>query len=488
MPEYLAWILSFLPLEALAVVVLLFPLVSWLMRSGCVRRCGDTQEFLFSSSFGLVTYVCGNIGAGKTTCAAGMANMLSIIKADQAERKVSEIRCLLSGVDFNRVDSVLMEAFAAGQMNTNAVLSFLLDRDPGLASQVEGKYMDTKLYPSSLVSLLRDYIDAYMALARHDYVYCSNRGFYCWATSSWAMPYDPGMIDVKDRHLDRDYSLLRYSTVFEDEKVLSGKVSTNFQGVAKEDGGGDTFFRLIRHFGKGTIHYISTSQDFGRVVKSERELATGIFYIRKRREQGVFGWRTVVGSVLSDLVRRYSVLYDGFSDLVAFHACERFGRLLACFPDAPDDVRGRWEERLARASSVPSLRSSRLRRVLAFLDGLVRCDFADGFVSYRGIYYTCASDVGKTEESAVGQMFDLDLVFPLSWCYGSVDTYSYSLIEDYLVNEADGSPCTGIDFSDDRIPVMTDAQFRRFVDGVLMKNRDKVGRRRNPEGGSPWGG
>lgn len=145
---------------------------------------------------------------------------------------------------------------------------------------------------------------------------------------------------------------------------------------------------------------------------------------------------------------------------------------------------------MERYSLDPSVLASRLRRLLGRLASWKNKDFADGFVSYRGTYYTCASDVGKTKESAVGQVFDVDLVFPLCWCYGSVDTYSFSIVHDVLVNESDSHAYDDIDFSSDGIPCMDDDAFDRFVDSVVSKNDAKLrrssSRRNSGDGDLPY--
>lgn len=485
MPAWEIAVFSLIPVYAFVLFLALLPLVSWIEREAYVGMCVRTKRFVSSPSFGLVTYICGNIGAGKTTCGSGVCNVLSLVKQEQAAFECDRIRNVFHSLDFSHIDVLILAAFRdAHILNTNSILSYLLDHDPSVSSAVLGGYHDTHLYPSSKVSLLRDYIDARLALFRNDYVYFLNRGFYCWPTESWAMGYDPSMIDIKDRHLDRDYSMLRYSVIFEDEKVLSGKVSTSSAKVASEDGGGDTFFRLIRHLGRSTLHYISTSQDFGRVVKSERELATGIYYIRKRRELMPVSFRSIGARFLLDLVRRWQACILDLASCVSSYLSFRSYRLMKCFSDSPKF--SEWKDSYVRHSADPSLRLSRFRKAIARLDDAVDREFADGFVSYTGTYYTSAGDVGRTRDQAVGRVSDVDFVFPLAWCYGSVDTYVFSIVHDYLVNESESAVYDGVDFSDSRIPVLSDDDFLRFVDGVVEKNDRKLGRRRGTHGREPW--
>lgn len=470
-------VLSLIPLYALVVFLLLSPLISYLERSSYIRNCVHTKHFLASSAFGLVTYVCGNIGAGKTTCCSGIANMFSLIKENQASAKMEEIRNLFPKVDFNLVDGFIEQAFHQFHiLNTNSLLSFLLEHDVNLQTEMKHKYVDTRLYPVSKISLLRDYIEADLALLRNNYVYFLRRGFYCWHTDTWAMTYNPRMIDIKDCHSHKDYSILRYSTIFEDEKVLSGKVSTNSNQVSKEDGGGDTFYRLIRHLGKGTLHYIATSQDFGRVVKNERELATGVFYIRKRKELLAVTLKSIGCDILLDLIERWQYLYLLFATVISDYKVRKYSRLVQCWESESSAPVDKWESIIDKNRDRPYLKVSRIRSFICKLKDVKNREFADGFISYRGIYYTCASDVGKAKENAMGQVFDLDLCFPIAWCYGSTDTYAFSIVHDYLVNESESRAYDDVDFSSNKIPEVSDDEFDEFIIGVLSKNKEKMSR------------
>lgn len=326
MPSLPVWewvVICLCPLYAWALFFALNPVVYWFQRKGKADACVRTEDFLSSSAFGLVTYLCGNIGAGKTTCASAICNMLSKVKKQQAIAMANKVQSIMADVDFNEINDVIGLAFFRHQLtNSDAIMNFLLDNDKVLDSKVEGRFYDNRLYPQSYVSLLRDYIDAELALLRDNYVYFNRRKFYCWENDRWAMDYVPSMIDVKDRYESSDYRIQRYSVIFEDEKILSGKSNLNYKDVASENGGGDEFFRLIRHLGKGTIHYISTAQDFNRVVKQERELATGVFYIRKRTEMPLMSLEEIFVNIAYDFIGRYQVFYLGISESIRSGSCK----------------------------------------------------------------------------------------------------------------------------------------------------------------------
>ena len=464
------------PVWALAGFLLLAPLMSWIQRRSLARLCARTEEFLSGPLFGLVTYVCGNIGAGKTTCAAGICNVLSRTKQAQAAARAGEVRRELPGLDFNQVDAAISLAFRSRLTNTDAILSFLFERFPEAEEAVRDRFLDDGLFPRTAVSELRDYVDAVVALERNRYVYFNRRRFYCWTTDTWAMDYEPSMIDMKDRFEARDWRIQRYTVVFEDEKVLSGKVSTNFAEVAREDGGGDSFLRLIRQLGKGTVHYVSTAQDFERVVKQERELATGVFRILGRTEVPVVDLRSVFLDLALEALSRWESFLAPFLDDLAVQRLRVWQGRKERFEEAgvpvPDEVR----ERIRKWSSLPSRRDSRPKRLLSRLEAGRRKAFADGYVTYRGTYYTSAGDVGRPRQECTGRVLDLSLTFPLRYCYGSTDTYAFSILNDYLSLASVGSQ-DFYDPDDHAIPREGDDAFERYFRGVLRK-RTAPSRRR----------
>ena len=54
------------------------------------------------------------------------------------------------------------------------------------------------------------------------------------------------------------------------------------------------------------------------------------------------------------------------------------------------------------------------------------------YINYKGIYYTCADDVGKPREECSSAVIDVDLTFPIRYAFGSSDTYAFSVVNDYL--------------------------------------------------------
>lgn len=468
-------LVSLIPVYALVCFLLLSPLVTYLQRRGLAYGCLRTERFLGGSVFGLVTYICGNIGAGKTTCGAGICNVLSKIKQQQASESIEKVKLILPDLDYNKIDSIISLAFSLKLTNTDAILQFLLEKDEKIKSYVQDKFYDNNLYPISRISLLRDYTDAYLALLRNHYVYFNRRKFYCYVTDTWAMKYTPDMIDLKDRHLSQDWKIQRYSVIFEDEKILSGKVSTNYQEVASEDGGADTFLRLIRQMGKGTIHYISTAQDFERIVKQERELATGIFYIQKRKECPIIDLRSIFNDFALDLLQRWEICIESFVDYFFASRLKLWmkrKRILEENSLPIDEVNSKVEKYSVQFSKKANF----LKKKIAQLTQKQEKYFADGYLTYQGVYYTSASDVGKSKQDCSSLRLDLKLTFPLRYCYGSTDSYAFSIFNDWLSLESIESS-DYYDPADHAIPREKDSDVEDYLNSVVKKRTPKSRRR-----------
>ena len=486
--NYLPWwqslLIFLIPFEALLLFLLLSFLVDYLQRVSKAKACLRTENFLKSSSFGLVTYLCGNIGAGKTTCGSAICNMLSSIKMKQASSMVSKVVNIMSDIDFNGINSFILMAFHDVHLtNSDAIMNYLLEHDKNLSSKIEGRFYDNYLYPTSYVSLFRDYIDAYLSLIRNNYVYFQRRKFYCWVTDNWAMDYLPSMIDIKDRYLSKDYKIQRYATIFEDEKILSGKNNMNYREVASDDGGGDEFFRLIRHLGKGTIHYISTAQDFNRVVKQERELATGVFYVRKRHELPLMCLNEIFVNIAYDFLNRYKVVFFGFKEVIRKKKEDKIKKRLSLISQSKekysynedyvfylDSLQKKLSAEYQEVSKNILLMPSKIKSRLSILERKMTSFFADSYINYKGEYYTCADDVGKEKEQCKSLVISADFCFPLVYSYGSVDTYSFSILNDYLSMVSIHS---GDFYNPDNhdIPFESDETFSAYMKSIVGKNK-----------------
>lgn len=237
---------------------------------------------------------------------------------------------------------------------------------------------------------------------RKNYVYYYNGAFYSFITESKAMPFTPDMINIKDRAISKDYKILKYSIIFEDEKQLSGKLSTNWQSYAKADSGASDFLRTIRHLGKGTIYYITTSQEFGADEIRERKLATSIIYVKRLKKLNPYYLQRFFLSIAKDLIM---YLIDFKGDFRALDDLERFY--------GP---------------------SGTLKRALFIINQKRKLLESRSFLRYKIIKYNSAEDVGKRLALTAFGAEECTLTFPIKYCFGSINTYQFGVIQDYLEN------------------------------------------------------
>lgn len=212
----------------------------------------DTRTYV--SDLKYINYICGTVGAGKTTMACGLTNVLQDELIAHAKRTIKGFATIYYDIDLRPLNGVICAMWGKGIINAYKIAVRALAMEPykSFNNTFYSNFMTEKV-PFSI--LLTDYVEAQMSLLRFNYVYYYNGAFFSFITDKMAMPFLPEMIDIKDRALSKDYKILKYSIIFEDEKQLSGKLSTSWQSYAKADGGASDFLRLIRQLGKGTIYY-----------------------------------------------------------------------------------------------------------------------------------------------------------------------------------------------------------------------------------------
>ena len=463
-----------IPLGCLLYFIAFSFVVAHFQLLGYAKGCVSTEKFVRSSWFGLIVYVYGQIGAGKTTCASGITNLLTKIKKEQALEKIDLIKDKLPEVNFNKVNKIINDAFYDGHLtNSDTIVNLVYSVYPELEKLCEGKFYNNYLYPESYSTLIKDYIYAYIAIIRNNYVYFLRRKFFSWNTNNWAMKFLPDMIDIKDRFVNLDYKIQHYTTIFEDEKILSGKRSTEFMVVSKDDGGGDAFLRLIRQLGKETIHYVTTLQDFNRSVKQERELATGIIHIQKRNQLTIYSLANLFRKMILDFLQRWKIFLDDFIQSIYNQKTKKLEKHLKVFEEQKIEVPGILLNQIKKYDVDVSSNPSKIKAAIKKLINQEEKNFADSFLNYEANYYTSADDVGKPKKECVSGFLKLNLCFPLSWCYGSIDTYSFSALDDFLSNHS-------YDFNDyydpanNSIPNESEKEFRRNMFKILMKNKDDI--------------
>ena len=348
-----------------------------------------------------INYICGSVGIGKTTMGCGVTNMLQDALIERAKRTIKGFATIYFELDLRPANAIIKDLWSKGVINAHKIAIKILTQDPykQLNNTYYSNYMTEKV-PFSI--LLTDYIEAQMSLLRFNYVYYYNGAFYSFITKKMAMPFTPEMIDIKNRALSKDYKILKYSIIFEDEKQLSGKLSTSWQSYAKEDGGASDFLRLIRQLGKGTIYYITTSQEFGADEVRERKLATSIIYILKMDKINPY----LIERFLLGLVYQFLMYLFNFKG-------DYFAR---------DDL-----ERYYTSSTIIKKALFRVKQARKKLE-------SKSYLRYSCLKYNSATDVGKRPGLTTYGTDWLNLTFPIKYCFGSINTYQFGAIQDYLIS------------------------------------------------------
>lgn len=117
-----------------------------------------------------------------------------------------------------------------------------------------------------------------------------------------------------------------------------------------------------------------------------------------------------------------------------------------------------------------------LKKKIALLTQQQEKYFADGYLTYQGVYYTSASDVGKSKQDCSSLRLDLKLTFPLRYCYGSTDSYAFSIFNDWLSLESIESS-DYYDPADHAIPREKDSDVEDYLNSVVKKRTPKSRRR-----------
>lgn len=283
---------------------------------------------------------------------------------------------------------------------------------------------------------LRDYIKAYLALIKNNYVYFINRKFFSRVTNNYAKEFDEKLLDIKDSWIYKNYKIDDYSILFWDEVALSDKKSTNFQNYAKVDGGSDAFLRLVRQIGKETIDVVKTVQRYERVVLAERELITSVISIEERKEWIVSKFKYDVISKLFDLLIRYNEFLNDkimrITNVIKHKDVSYLKRKMAKLKPN-EKLSDKDMEKYYRLKERFDLKESKLRKFINKISVIKDKLFASSLLEYKGVIYFNEKDVGKDVNTlSKSQAMKFKVYFPIRYCYGSTDTYAYSIVGDYL--------------------------------------------------------
>lgn len=389
-------------LYILLYIVLAFFLTSlyYFIKRLIIAKKIETDTKAFIENLGYVTCVCGQQGSGKTTFSSGVANLYVELLQKKANDTIINFSAMFPKFDLKEINEVIHDGFVNGKTPIQ-ILTTLREKNI-VDDEFLFSYIDDSINYEKAEELLKDYIEATIALYRNNYVYYLNKDFYSRITENYAMSLDYKSIAIKDRYLTNDYNLTRYSLLFQDELVLNDGSNMFWQTESKADTGVSDFFRLIRHIGKETISFIGTTQDFTRINASRRELFTSILEIYDHKEVKVNGTLKFLLMILETFVRRFFDFYYG------------------CF----EDENKRFEK------------NSMERKFNNFIYKINKYIESKSYISYSGVLYRDPNDYLKTKDKAVHGVYPFKLYLPLSYCFGCIDTHQFSIIQDLLTEKS----------------------------------------------------
>lgn len=242
-------------------------------RFKCIEHCFETQEFI-NNNMKFITMIETSVGGGKSSLMAGLTHYKTINFQEMISEKINNTQKILYLLDWNRINQLIQEYYQTDTKINNILDKILNDNE--LSKQFQGFYNNFR-QDTPKVTLLKDYITAYCALLRNNYVLANYR-LYNRLTDTFNIDLQPNFFDIKTFEGRQNYYIPAYSIIVEDELSLSSlKNTSSYHEIDKV--GRDTTMRLFRQLKNETAFYIGSAQNISRNAKIFRELANSYFEI-----------------------------------------------------------------------------------------------------------------------------------------------------------------------------------------------------------------
>ena len=379
---------------------------------------------------GYIIGIGGHIGAGKSTSAAGITTYLENYILGLAREKMDYVQTIINKHDFTQLNNYLSQVFFDEKVDIVQENIKPLTNDVLYIGSEYHRFYDDGIKKHTYEDLLKDYIEAYLALNRGNYVY-SNIKFDSIVTNQRAFALKGSDFKIKDRLYSHDYKLRRYSLFFYDEATLDAdKINFNWQNSAKDDSGTIEHLRLFRHYFKGKSFYITTLQNPERLVKAERELFNSIYMIRDK------------------------------CDFEEYKRIKKVINLLNNVNETIHSIKNKLKRilRMTIKDDKKSLYKNVKRFLLQAKDRLNAKDYL--------VYTVDIYDTAREAESNSRNKFTTKIVLPKKWCYGPIDTYEYSYQYDAAVAVSETSPTESPEdlYIDEKIELATEILKKQVVE------------------------
>ena len=261
--------------------IIIFSIIGYLVRlifdkhtrNNCNALVEYTRKFS-KENLGFIRIISGPIRSGKTTMGSGLIHLDELNLIDMIDEDLSDVREIMHELDFSRIDKDIIEQY---EVHHDRFLTFKFISKK-YKENLDNMYYDNHLKVINYYQLLEKYIYAYFRQIDNNYV-MSNVDKYSFITQSNAKLFKSEYMKIVD---NQQSPIVRYMTIFDDEKLLTEKTSNNIKSNFSNDGT-SIYLRLLGQLGKEKIFYTTTAQNALRWVKSEREIATSIIYINSKK-------------------------------------------------------------------------------------------------------------------------------------------------------------------------------------------------------------
>ncbi len=242
-------------------------------RFRCIEKAIETQKFL-NQNLRFINMIETSVGGGKSSLMAGLTHFEVIHFQEMIKNKLENTRKILYRIDWKKIDDIIEKTYEMDSYIPNIMKEIL---NQGEIANLFHGYYNSFIQETPKMTLLKDYVTAYCASIRNNYV-MSNYKLYNRLTKTFNIAFPPNLLNIKDPVTQSNYYIPAYCCFVEDELSIGDSKNTTVF-TAASDKGKDLTLRLFRQLKNETTCYIGASQKVSRVVKIERELANSYFEI-----------------------------------------------------------------------------------------------------------------------------------------------------------------------------------------------------------------
>lgn len=239
-------------------------------RLRCIEQCMETQEFI-NNNLKYITMIETSVGGGKSSLMACLSHSQTIHLKEMIQKKIVNTRKILYDLAWNQIDEMITEAYKHDTKIKNVINTLLENEELGKYFN-RGDKSNYNNYRSDvpLMTLLVDYVTAYCALERNNYVMANYR-LKNRLTNKHNYKMPPNLFDITTPEGKKNYYIPAYCVIAEDEVSLTKLKNTSSPKTFSKSGR-DKAMRIIRHLKKETTFYMNASQKIGRIIKLIKEL------------------------------------------------------------------------------------------------------------------------------------------------------------------------------------------------------------------------